>query len=174
MNKRLILFVVAVAAQLFIIAAVPAQKIYTRVTGKTIFLKTAPVDPYSVMSGYYVTLGYDISNPKLSTEWHKWSQEEPVPVWVILKADSNGIWNAVSIHDKQPSVPDDCAVIKGRASSWRIEYGIESYFIPEDARDKVAQDLRKNYRDAKAEVKVDSYGNAAIIKLIIQDRVYEY
>jgi uncharacterized membrane-anchored protein len=97
-----------------------------------------------------------------------------VPVWVILKADSNGIWNAVSIHDKQPSVPDDCVAIKGKISGQRIEYGIESYFIPEGARDKVAQDLRNNSREAKAEVKVDSYGNAAITKLIIQDRVYEY
>jgi len=131
MNKRLILFVVAVAAQLFIIAAVPAQKIYTRVTGKTIFLRMAPVAPYSIMSGYSVTLGYEISNPKISTEWHKWSEEKPVPVWVILKADSNGIWNAVSIHDKQPSVPDDCVAIKGKISGQRIEYGIESYFIPE-------------------------------------------
>ena len=172
MNKRLILFVVAVAAQLFILAAVPAQKIHTRVTGKTILLKTAPVDPYSVMSGYYVTLGYEISNPKGLTGWKEGSEGRPV--WVILQADPNGIWNAVSVHDKQPSVPNDCVVIKGKTSRWRIEYGIESYFIPEDARDKVARDLRNNSREAKAEVKVDSSGNAAITKLIIQDRVYAY
>jgi len=174
MNKRLILFIVAVAAQLFILAAVPAQKIHTRVTGKTILLKTAPVDPYSVMSGYYVTLGYEISNPKGLTGWKEGS--EGMPVWVILQEGSNGIWNAVSVHDKRPTVPNDCVMIKGKvsASRWRIEYGIESYFIPEDARDKVARDLRNNSREAKAEVKVDSSGNAAITKLIIQDRVYEY
>ncbi len=172
MNKRLILFIVAVAVQLFILTAVPAQKIYIRVTGKTILLKTAPVDPYSIMSGYYVTLGYEISNPKGLTGWDEGSEGKPV--WVILKADSNGIWNAVSIHDKQPSVPNDCVIIKGKASRWRIEYGIESYFIPEDARDKVERDFRNHSREAKAEVKVDSSGNAAITKLIIQDRVYEY
>jgi uncharacterized membrane-anchored protein len=172
MNKRLIWFIVAVAAQLLILAAVPAQKIHTRITGKTILLKTAPVDPYSVMSGYYVTLGYEISNPKISTEWKDWPEGKPV--WVMLKVDSNGIWDAVSVHDKRPSVPNDCVVIKGKASRWRIEYGIESYFIPEDARDKVTRDLRSNSKEAKAEVKVDSSGNAAITKLIIQDRVYEY
>ena len=47
MNRRLVWFVVAVVAQLFILAAVPAQKIHTITTGKTILLKTAPVDPYS-------------------------------------------------------------------------------------------------------------------------------
>jgi uncharacterized membrane-anchored protein len=170
MNKRLVWFIVAVAAQLFVLAAVPAQKIHIRATGKTILLKTAPVDPYSIMSGYYVTLSYEISNPKGITGW-----PEGKPVWVILKEDPNrGIWNFVSVHDKRPSVPSDCVVIKGKTNGWRIEYGIEAYFIPEEARSKVEQDLRKNSREAKAEVKVDSAGNAAITKLIIQDRVYAY
>jgi uncharacterized membrane-anchored protein len=172
MNKRLAWFIVAVAAQLLILAAVPAQKIRTRVTGKTILLKTAPVDPYSIMSGYYVVLSYEISNPAVSSEWKKWSQGSDV--WVILKSDSSGISSAVSVHDKRPPIPDGCVVIKGKTTGWRIEYGIESYFIPEDARDKVERDFRSHSREAKTEVKVDSSGNAALIKLIIQDRVYEY
>ncbi len=172
MNKRTLWFVIAVAAQLLILAAVPAQKIHVRATGKTILLKTAPVDPYSIMSGYYVILGYEISNPKVSTDWEKWPEGRPV--WVILKADPNGVWNAVSVHDKRPSVPSDGVVIKGKKGHWRVEYGIEAYFIPEESRDKVAQDLRRNSKEAKAEIKVDSSGNAAITKLIIQDRVYEY
>jgi uncharacterized membrane-anchored protein len=175
MNKRLIWFIVAVAAQLLILAAVPAQKIRARTIGKTILLKTAPVDPYSIMSGYYVVLGYEISNPRVSTEWKNWPEGKPV--WVVLRSDpNNNVWDAVSVHDKQPVVPNDCVVIKGKvsASRWRIEYGIESYFIPEDARGKVEQDFRNHSREAKAEVKVDSSGNAAITKLIIQDRVYEY
>jgi uncharacterized membrane-anchored protein len=172
MNRRLVWFVVAVAAQLLILAAVPAQKIHTITTGKTILLKTAPVDPYSVMSGYYVRLGYEISNPKVSDEWKKWPEGKAV--WVLLKADPNGVWDAVSVHDKRPAVPSDGVVIRGKNCHWRIEYGIEAYFIPEEARDKVEQDLRRNFKEAKAEVKVDSSGNAAITKLIIQDRVYEY
>jgi uncharacterized membrane-anchored protein len=172
MSNRTLWFVIAVGAQLLILAAVPAQKIHIRATGKTILLKTAPVDPYSIMSGYYVRLGYEISNPKVSDEWKKWPAGKHV--WVMLKADPNGIWDAVSVHDRRPSVPNDGVIIKGKTSRWRIEYGIESYFIPEDARDKVTQDLRRNLKEAKAEVKVDSAGNAAITKLIIQDRVYAY
>jgi uncharacterized membrane-anchored protein len=172
MNNRALWFVAAMAAQLLILAAVPAQKIHARTTGKTVFLKTFPVDPYSIISGYYVMLGYEISNPKVSTDWQKWS--EGTPVWVLLKVDPNGVWNAVSVHDKKPAVPSDCVVIKGRKGRWRIEYGIESYFIPEDAREKVTQDFRKNSKEAKVEAKIDASGNAAIIKLIIQDRIYNY
>jgi uncharacterized membrane-anchored protein len=165
-------FVAAVVSQLLILAAVPAQKIFTRTTGKTILLKTFPVDPYSIMSGYYVILGYEISNPEVSTEWKKWP--EGAPVWVVLKADPNGIWNAVSVHDKRPTVASDCVVIKGKNYRRRIEYGIEAYFIPEEAREKFERDFREHSREAKVEVKVDAAGNAAIIKLIIQDRVYSY
>jgi uncharacterized membrane-anchored protein len=172
MSNRTLWFVIALGVQLLILAAVPAQKIHIRATGKIILLKTAPVDPYSIMSGYYVTLSYEISNPKVSDEWKKWPEGRPV--WVMLKADPNGVLDAVSVHDRRPSVPKDCVVIKGRTHRWRIEYGIESYFIPEDTRDKVEQDLRRNSKEAKAEVKVDSAGNAAITKLIIQDRVYAY
>jgi uncharacterized membrane-anchored protein len=172
MNKRFVWFVVAVVAQLFILAAVPAQKIHTLATGKTVILKTFPVDPYSVMSGYYVMLGYEISNPKVSTDWEKWSQG--TPVWVLLKTDPNGFWDAVSVHDKKPAVPSDCVVIRGRKSHWRIEYGIESYFIPEDAREKITLDFRNHSKEAKVEAKIDASGRAAIIKLIIQDRIYNY
>jgi len=172
MNHKALWFIAAIAAQLLILAAVPAQKIYTRTTGKTVLLKTAPVDPYSIMSGYYVTLGYEISSPEVSFDWRKLT--EGAPVWVILKADSNGLWNAVSAHDKKPAVSAGEVVIKGKAQRWRIEYGIETYFIPEDAREKIAQDLRKNSRNAKVEVKVDASGNTAITKLIIQDRIYSY
>ena len=172
MNRRALWFVLAVAAQLLILAAVPAQKIYTRTTGKTVLLKTAPVDPYSIMSGYYVTLNYEISNPRSGNNWEQ--RLVGKQVWVTLKPDSNGIWNAVSVNDKKPAVSNDEVVIKGTKQYSRIEYGIESYFIPEDARDKIAQDLRKNPRDAKVEVKVDADGNAAITKLIIQDRIYSY
>ena len=172
MNKRLVWFIIAVAAQLLILAAVPAQKIRTRTMGKTIFLKTAPVDPYSIMSGYYVVLSYEISNPAVSIEWKNWLKGSDV--WVVLKSDSNNIWDAVSVHKERPAIPDGCIVIKGKATGWRIEYGIESYFIPEEARHKVESDFRSHSREAKAEVKVDSSGNAALIKLIIQDRVYAY
>jgi uncharacterized membrane-anchored protein len=108
----------------------------------------------------------------VSADWEKWP--DGAPVWVLLKADSNGVWDAISVHDKRPSVPGDCVVIKGKSRRWRIEYGIETYFIPEEAREKIATDLRKHSRDAKVEAKVDTAGNAAITKLIIQDRICSY
>ena len=172
MNRRLSWFIIAVAVQALILAAVPAKKVYTRQTGKTITLKTAPYDPYSIMSGYYARLTYEISRPRTS-DWRRWRESKPV--WVVLRKGDDGIWDADSVHNSWPeSVPDGCVVIKGKKKHGRIVYGIESYFIPENARDTVERELREHRDQARVEVKVDSFGNAALIRLLIQDRVYTY
>jgi len=174
MNKRLGWFIMAVMVQALILAAVPGRKIYTRQTGTAILLKVAPYDPYSIMSGYYARLNYEISRPPALPEWHH-DRRQPKPVWVILKKGDDGIWHADSIHDSWPkSVPDNCIVIKGKERGSGIEYGIESFFIPENARGTVEHDLSEHQKQAKVEVKVDSFGNAALIRLLIEDRVYEY
>jgi len=96
-------------------------------------------------------------------------------LWMTGQLDWDGFWNAVSVHQTRPeSVPDGAVVIKGKLQHGRIIYGIETYFIPEDARDVVEKDLRENQNQARVEVKVDSFGHAALVKLLIEDRVYEY
>ncbi|MEO9124284.1 MAG: GDYXXLXY domain-containing protein, partial [Microcoleus sp.] len=50
--------------QIGLITAVPATAVYTLVTGKTVVLQTAPVDPYDFLRGYYQVLSYDISDPR--------------------------------------------------------------------------------------------------------------
>ena len=179
MNKRLVYFILAVAAQAAILAAVPGRQVYARLTGKLITIKTAPADPYDFLSGYHVVLNYEISRPPgfETTRWNRRSaRERNKPVYVILKEGDDEIWSATSAHDIWPqNVPDGCLVIKGYGSAWRgIRYGIESYFIPEKGREAIEKDLRQNQRQAKAQIKVDRFGNAALIRLLIEDRVYEY
>jgi uncharacterized membrane-anchored protein len=175
MNKALLFFGAAVVVQLAILAAVPAQKIHTRITGTTVILKTEPVDPYSVMSGYYVTLSYNISrlpdNMSGSLDYHR-------PCYVVLEPDPEdkfGAWKAVSTHKEYPAtVQPGQVVIKGRYDGWRIKYGIEDYYIPEGMRQEIEEALRKNNREARVEVKVASTGEAALVRLLIGDRTYEY
>lgn len=172
MNRRVSWFIIAVAVQILILAAVPARKIYARLTGTTVILKVAPYDPYSIMSGYYATLNYEISRSRVSN-WQGLPKSKSI--WVVLKEGNDGIWNAESAHSTRPeSVPGGCVVIKGKKGNGRIVYGIEAFFIPENARNTVERDLRANPNRARAEVKVDSFGNAALVRLLIEDRVYEY
>ena len=54
-------FWIAFGVQILLMATVPAQAIYTQMTGQSVILKTIPVDPYDPMRGYSTTLRYDIS-----------------------------------------------------------------------------------------------------------------
>ena len=173
MSKKITFFALALAAQTAILAAVPAKKIYARLTGSLITIKTAPVDPYSFLSGYHVILNYEISRPPGIEQFPH--RNRGIEVYVMLKQGDDEIYSAVSIHDEMPSdIPQKHIFIKGKLQGRIVKYGIESYFIPEESRSGIEDDLRKNQRQAKAQIKVDKYGNAALVRLLVEDRVYEY
>jgi len=152
---------------------VPAQKIYTRATGRSVTLKIRPVDPYNVLSGYYVTLNYEIANPDSFANSNDAYQGKPV--YAILERRADGEWRPVSLSKSYPAnLPENRIAIRGSYSYSRIEYGIEEFFIPEDKRAEIEQGLLINRDQARVEIKVDSQGNAALVRLLIGDRVYDY
>jgi len=174
MNRHALYFVLAVAAQFLILAAVPAQKIYTRAMGRSVTLKIRPVDPYNVLSGYYVTLNYEIANTGSFANSND-SYINGERVYAILERRDDGEWRPVSMSNSYPAnLPENRIAVRGRYSYSRIDYGIEEFFIPEDKRAEIEQGLWKNRDQARVEVKVDSEGNAALVRLLIGDRVYDY
>ena len=147
-----------------LILAVPAQAIYTQLTGKTVILQTVPVDPYELLRGYSQTLRYDISSqdslrklpgwqelPKQKPDENKLSFIEPeTRFYVILQAPTSLTslelpqpWKPVAVSTKRPFplLPNQVA-LKGLAQHGSIEYGIETYYIPEDQREQINADLR--------------------------------
>jgi uncharacterized membrane-anchored protein len=175
-RKMLWAFAAAVALQLVVLAAVPAPQVYTRLTGRTVILKTAPVDPYDVMSGYYVTLSYEVSNLSRISGGEAFLKKAAVStVYVVLREGADGVWAAESVHNSWPDVSADRVVLKGRQLQWNfIDYGIDRFYIPETDREAVEKDLRANRDGARVEVKVDSFGRAALVRLRVGDRVYDY
>lgn len=73
-----------------LILAVPAQAFYTQITGKTVILKTIPVDPYDPLRGYSQTLNYEISrvdNLRSLPGWQELvKQQAGTRLYVILEA----------------------------------------------------------------------------------------
>lgn len=172
MNKATLFFLAAVALQVLILLGVPARKAYTRATGRAVVLKVAPVDPYSVLSGYYVILGYDISRPTDFPNAPKFEYDEVI--YAIVEQQADGVWTPVGIERELPkNLLANRVAIRGRWNDWRITYGIEEFYIPEDQRNVIAEDLSKHQADARVDLKVDANGNAALLRLRIQDRVYE-
>jgi uncharacterized membrane-anchored protein len=172
MKKATGIFLVAVVLQVLILVGVPARKAYTRATGREVILKVAPVDPYSILTGYYVILGYDISRPADFPNAPKFEPNEVI--YAIVEQQSDSLWKPVGIDRVLPkNLPANRVAIRGRWNDWRIEYGIEEFYIPEEKRSVIADDLSKNQNEARVEVKVDATGNAALVRLRIQDRIYE-
>lgn len=174
MSKRtsLIAFVAAVVVQILILVAVPARKVVTRATGRTVVLKVQPIDPYNLLSGYYSTLSFDISRVDAFPN----AQVFPDGSWVyaIVQRGDDGIWTPALLATQLPAnLPDNRVALLGQINYGLIKYGIEDFYIPEAQREAIAEDLRMNRNQARVEVKVDSSGHAALERLKIQDRTYE-
>jgi len=186
MRRITLWFILAVLVQLAILAVLPARKVYALMTGTRVFLKVAPVDPYSIMSGHYMSLSYDVSRPgdgrrrgtaspqntPLLQSWEDLKDNKKV--YVILQAGPSGLWEAQAVHTSRPKnlAPGEVP-IRGRKTRRGIKYGLETFYFPEAVRERINDDLRSHPNDASVEVKVDAFGNATLVRLMIQDRVYE-
>lgn len=122
-------------------------------TGKTVVLKTQPVDPFDMFRGQYLTINYEISRVSLA------DAKEGDTIYVSLKEGDDKIWHAENVS---LSKPDNGVFIRGTAKkSWRglgVEYGIEQYFFERDAHIP---------RMDSVKVKIDDSGQARIVELLM-------
>ena len=88
--------------QIGLIAAVPAPAVYTFITGKTVVLQTAPVDPYDFLRGYYQVLSYDISdrtNLQKLPGWKDLADEKiPCPPAVVCPQNTHNVKPQTSFY----------------------------------------------------------------------------
>lgn len=178
MSQRasLVAFIAAVIIQILILVAVPARKVFTTATGKTVVLKVQPVDPYSILSGYYATLRFDISRVDAFPNVRGISLGFSEGAWcyAVVEKGDDGTWKPVSLeHELPANLPDNRVALLGRIDHGVIRYGIEEFYIPEAQRYSIAEDLSRNVDKARVEVKVDRSGHTALQRLIIEDRIYE-
>jgi uncharacterized membrane-anchored protein len=175
-NKRLAMFLIAILVQCAVLAAVPGKQVYTRITGKVITIQTRPYDPYDVMSGYYVTLAYDIGwMPADANNWETAQRWDGKTIYVILKEGRDGVWVKDGTSLRWPSsVPAGGLVVKGTAQYRNVFFGIEKFYIPETKRKEIEEALRRARSKANVRIAVDRFGNAAILSLEAGGKRYEY
>jgi uncharacterized membrane-anchored protein len=192
-------FWVPLVGQIGLILAVSAQPLFTLVTGKTVVLQTVPVDPYDPMRGYSQTMSYTISRPENLTKLPGWkdllgsptqgkSPSLPVgkQVYVVLQAPPSTTnqppqaWQPVGVsHEPPHSLLANQVAIRGKATARWIEYGLETYYMPENRRDEINQDIsqaqsRPKPQSVVAEVKVSAQGHAVPVSFWVSDRHYQF
>jgi len=193
--------------QIGLIAAVPAPAVYTFVTGKTVVLQTVPVDPYDFLRGYYQVLSYDISDRTNLQKLPGWkdvhSDKTPCPPGIVCPQNTHNIkpqtsfyvileapkattnpgrpqaWKPTRVSlENPPNLPANQIAIQGKYNGSRMEYGLETYYMPEHEREKVNQEIgeaqRKQRQSFVVEVKVDKTGHAVPVSLWVRDRNYRF
>lgn len=148
---------------LIIIGGFVAMKESTLRSGTKVLLQTEPVDPRDLFRGDYVTLRYDISEVEL------FGPKDGSTVYVLL--DTSGKY--ATVYKAQFEKPASGIFLKG-TGYWfrgegitaRVEYGIESYFVPEGEGRKI-----ENYvgRGLAVRVAIDADGRAVIKDLVFPD-----
>ena len=193
--------------QIGLIAAVPAPAVYTFITGQTVVLQTVPVDPYDFLRGYSQALSYNISDRTNLQKLPGWKdlpgEKTPCPpggacpqnthnvyrttsFYVILEAPKAATnpgrpqaWKPVRVSLENPvNLPANQIAIKGKYNGFLMEYGLETYYMPEDERKKVNQEIREAQSSQRqsflVEVKVDKTGHAVPVSLWVRDRNYRF
>lgn len=176
----------AIALQSCLIAAIPAQAIYTHINGKTVILKTALIDPYDLMRSYPIALNYDtftVDTLRSLPGYRRDRLTQNSTLFVILQAPLNTSkpsqpWKLVDVSRDRPSnLLTTQIALKGRVEqNDRIKYGLETYYLPENQRNEINQALEQAQRplESAIKIKVDAHGNAIPMQLWVGDRPYRF
>ncbi len=172
MDKKKI-FILLGIFWLVIIGGFIGYKEYTLRTGQEVLLKTTPVDPRDLFRGDYVVLRYDISNlnsESVALERNDFKSDDKV----YVRLDTREKYAVATNVFAQP--PSEGLFIKGTlkdvgGNRFNVEYGIESYFVPEGKGKDIERQLGRN---VDVRVVIDKSGNAVIKSLLIDGQEVKF
>ncbi|GGB86387.1 hypothetical protein GCM10011352_10360 [Marinobacterium zhoushanense] len=133
--------------------------------GQPVLLKTEPIDPRSLFRGNYVRLNYSVSSIDSTLAAEPFRRHQVV--YVALRPEGRYHVAEALLHEP----PEQGPFIRGRvrwASSefYRIEYGIEAFFMPKEKALAAQSAVRE--REAWAQVYLLDSGRAAIADLLCE------
>lgn len=178
---RVVLFAVAGAIQLTLIAAMVIDRAGILREGKEITLQTRPVDPRDFLRGDYVVLSYDISQISAAELRQQGIEKRERVVFVKLAPQPDGLYKAVSAHVDPVPVSGNEVLIRGRISNWHycgscttyaVNYGLEKFFVPQG--EGLELEKARNQNKLTVVAAVTSSGRAAIKRLLLEGKpVYD-
>ncbi len=165
LKKKQHIFIILGVFSLAIISGFIAFKERIVRTGHEVMLEAKPIDPRDLFRGDYVILNYDISDLNLDQLPADTKDFKPGDsIYVALR--KIGRYSVVSSISSRPLV--DTLFIKGIVKNRynnrvHIDYGIESYFVPE----KKGKEIETSFRTIEVKVAISESGHAVIKELYI-------
>ncbi len=173
MNKKTIMMLIG-CFWLIILVAFVGTKEYTLRTGTTVLLKTIPVDPRDLFRGDYVILRYDIS--RLTTKY--WPHKDHTfkdgdRIYLMLERDGEyAVPSRVMLAQPSGGLFVRGEVVRTRSGSIEVEYGIESYFVPEGEGKPIEHS--RNRGKVSVRVAIDKKGQAVIKDLLMDGKEVKF
>lgn len=197
MSRRSLYFWTAVALQVLVLVGMTGIRAYTLATGTRVLLKTLPLDPRDPFRGDFVRLRYEISElhaDQVRLTEHEYREGEAI--WVVLEPGAP-YWRAVAAGPERPAAAPGQVVVRGQVryyATWPeplppdaqrsgrerqpereahrlgLEYGIESFFVPEGEGHK----LERPEVQLEIEAAVDRFGRAAIARAFVEGKELKF
>lgn len=162
------------AVQFAILAAIPVRQARARLSGVEITLETVPVDPYDLLSGYYVTLRYAVEVAARAGE--QTDRRPPATersggggaTWMLVRRAAPA-WELADccLADRPRPLPDGLVALRvehDKAGAVRIP-SAGRFFIPESRRTEIDSALRASGGRARVDLKVGEDGSVALLRL---------
>ncbi len=113
--------------------------------GRSILVRTVPVDPRDFLRGQYMRLAYEWTRTEIA------GMQEPPPqgseVWVVLGPEGEFYVPLRAERERPVLASADEVTIRGRVGEWaRLEFGIEKFFVPEGTETPAAKELTVRLR----------------------------
>ena len=175
MRRKIVL--ICVAAQLLVLGVMAGEREYILANGKTIYLRTAPIDPRDPFRGDFVRLSYEIA--RIADEQVRGALADPKSearkgdrVYAVLRKGADDLYALDYVTDRKP---EQGVFLRGRLSEdWRtarggrsipVRYGIEQLFVEQGTGHDIER--RRGTRDGlqvpmEVEVAVGAGGTAVI------------
>ncbi|WP_139925334.1 GDYXXLXY domain-containing protein [Hymenobacter sp. DG01] len=154
-----------VLAQVLFVLGVAAAGYATAALGRTITLRTSPVDPRDLLYGDYVNLRYSVSELPGRLWKGTTLPRRHQPAYVLLEPRPDGTYEAVAAFPEKPATTGRQAVLRGSVQDvWRrglrLRYGLERYYVPEGE----GRQLERR-QSLRVQVSVAPWGQARITRV---------
>ena len=153
-----------VASQVLFVLGVAAAGYATEALGRTIWLRTTPVDPRDLLYGDYVTLRYSISEVP-GRLWRGRTTPRRQQAAYVLLEPRQGTYEAVGVFPEKPAAAPNQAILRGSVQDvWRrglrLRYGLERYYVPEGT----GRQLERR-QSLRVQVSIAPWGQARITRV---------
>jgi uncharacterized membrane-anchored protein len=172
---RKLLIIIVIVLQVLLLVFMTGQRECVLRNGKTIYLRTVPIDPRDLFRGDYVRLRYEISNierekmqdglKSLTVSDGYRDRNKDKKVYAVLEIDEDNIASVVSVTDKKPEKGK--LFIRGRVERLGnflfVRYGIEAYFMQQGAgKDLEKRNVNGHRASLEMQIALGSDGTAII------------